>query len=158
MSDYVPAKELPNNAAAGSRVALVTSTFNHELTEQLRRGAAAVVREHGAEEVLELSVPGAFELPMAAHRIDSGGAVDGVVCCGALIRGETPHFDVLAHSVAGAIQTAARETGVPIGFGVLTCDTLEQAQARCGGERGNKGADAALAVIHMIRLYATLRS
>ena len=99
-------------------------------------------------------MPGAYELPQAAHRLAAAGRYDAIVCIGALIRGETAHFDVLAHATAAAVQDAARATGVPMAFGVLTCEDHAQARARAGGARGNKGREAALAAIEMARLFA----
>lgn len=156
MSDLHPAPELQPDAAAGFRFAVVTSAFNATITERLRDGAVAALAAHGAEQVLQIAVPGAYELPMAAHRVAAAGKVSAVVCCGALIRGETPHFDVLAHSAAIAMQDAVRDTGVPITFGLITCDTMQQALARCGGDKGNKGAEAALAAIEMAAVFASI--
>jgi 6,7-dimethyl-8-ribityllumazine synthase len=101
-------------------------------------------------------VPGAFELPAAAHRIAASGEVDAIVCVGAVIRGETPHFDYVAGAAATGILQAAITTGVPITFGVLTVDTTEQAEARAGGKLGNKGFEAAMAAIEMANLFAAL--
>ncbi len=158
MSDYAPAQQLVADAAAGYRFAVVTSAFNSSITDELRAGAVETLRAHGGTAIEQLVVPGAYELPMAAHRIASTGQLDAVICCGALIRGETSHFEVLAHSVTIAIQDAARETGVPITLGLITCDTMQQALARSGGDRGNKGAEAALAAIGMAGVYASIRS
>ena len=150
--------ELGPEAAAGLRFALVVSAYHEDVTGSLAAGAEAALREHGAavSDICTVTVPGAFELPMASHRIAVAGGMDAVVCLGVLIRGETAHFDVLSASVAGAVQAAARETGVPVTFGVLTCDNLEQARARAGGELGNKGTEAAVAAIEMALLYRRL--
>ena len=109
-----------------------------------------------AENIYEVRVPGAFELPMAAAQLLRQSRVDAVVCLGALVRGETPHFDVLAHATANAIQAVARSSGGPVTFGVVTCDSSEQAVERAGGEVGNKGTEAAIAAMEMIALYARL--
>ncbi len=104
-----------------------------------------------------LWVPGAFELPLAVDRVLRGaGEWDAALCLGALVRGETPHFEVLAHAVASAIESVGLETGKPVIFGVLTCDTLQQAVDRSGGAKGNKGSEAAVAAIEMVRLYSSL--
>ena len=128
------------------------------MTDRLEEGARQVLVEHGADvsAVRTVHAPGAYELPMVAHHVASAGATDAVICLGTLLRGETAHFDVLAHAVAGAVQATVRETGVPVSFGVITCDTLQQAEARAGGEHGNKGAEAALAAIEMATLYRHL--
>lgn len=149
---------LPDNAATDLRIAIVVSRTNGAITEPMLGGAVETLRAHGAHDdrITVHEVPGAFELPMAADRAARSGNVDAVVCLGALIRGETPHFDVLAHAVGVAVQEVARDHGVPVAFGVLTCDTWAQAEARCGGDRGNKGAEAAVAAIEMAVLFAAI--
>jgi 6,7-dimethyl-8-ribityllumazine synthase len=149
---------LAPDAAADLRFAVVVSRTNSAITGPLLDGALETLRAHGAtaQRVRVYEVPGAYELPMAADRAARAGDVDAVVCIGALVRGETPHFEVLAHAVGIAVQDVARERGVPATFGVLTCDTWEQAEARCGGERGNKGSEAAVAAIEMARLFARI--
>ena len=149
---------LPRDAAAGLGFAVVVSRTNDEITGPLLDGALDTLRAHGAEDsrIRVHEVPGAYELPMAADRAARSEGVDAVVCLGALIRGETPHFDVLAHAVGVAIQDVARDRGLPIAFGVLTCDTRAQARARCGGDRGNKGAEAAVAAIEMALLFGAI--
>lgn len=156
MSELRGASDLGPEVAKPYRFAIVVSAFNVAITSRLCDGAVATLTHHGAalDQIQILRVPGAYELPMAAHRVATTGVVDAVVCLGVLVRGETPHFDVLAHSTAIAIQDAARKTGVPISFGVLTCESTQQAEARAGGECGNKGAEAALAAIQMAVLYA----
>lgn len=156
MSQLRADTSLAPGAAAPFRFAIIVSRFNSEVTEALADGAVAALRDLGATPggIRTRRVPGAYELPMAAHREAARGEIDAVICLGALIRGETAHFDVLANATASAIQDAARATGVPMSFGVITCDTMAQATARAGGERGNKGAEAAVAAVEMAVLYA----
>lgn len=155
MSDAKPQSRLSRDAASGLRFALVVSRFNETLTDRLRQGALDSLIAHGAtqSDITTVWVPGAFELPMAASHLATAGHFDAIVCLGALIRGETDHYEVLAHSTATAIQDVARTNKVPVTFGVLTCDTAEQAAARTGGERGNKGIDAAVAAIEMAVVF-----
>jgi len=136
----------------------VASQTNLEVTEALVAGALATLEEHGfaSGAVRIVKVPGAFELPMTASKLISHYRVDAVVCIGAIVRGETPHFEYLASAVADAIQAVAIDSGIPVTFGVLTCDSLEQALARCGGAKGNKGSEAALATIELARVYSDL--
>jgi 6,7-dimethyl-8-ribityllumazine synthase len=139
-------------------VAIVASRFNRTIVNQLLEGALDCLRRHGVEEQ-EISitwVPGAFELGAAAHRIAASGEVDAVVCLGAVIRGETSHFEHVAGEAARGIGEAARSTGIPVIFGVLTTENIDQAADRAGGKGGNKGFDAAMAAIEMANLYATL--
>ncbi len=140
--------------ARGLRVALVVARFNELLTERLLHGALDCLRRHGAaEDALHVvRVPGGFELPLAAKTLAASGQFDAIVCLGAVIRGETPHFEYVAGEAARGASRAALDTGVPVGFGVLTTDTLEQAVARAGSKNGNKGWDAALAVIEMVNV------
>ena len=142
----------------GLRVALVCSRFNDLVTDRLLAGAQDGLRRHGvdAASVTVAWVPGAFELPMAAARLASSGEFDAVVCLGAVIRGATAHFDHVAGQCAAGIQRAQLDTGVPVVFGVLTTDTLEQALDRAGGKAGNKGFDAAAAAIEMADLLRQL--
>jgi 6,7-dimethyl-8-ribityllumazine synthase len=140
------------------RVAIVASRFNEAIVERLVEGALECLAKHGVpdEYVSTVWVPGAFELPVTAKRIASSGEVDAVVCVGAVIRGDTPHFDYVAGEAARGITNASLETGVPITLGVLTTDTMEQAEERAGGRVGNKGFESALAAIEMANLFATL--
>jgi 6,7-dimethyl-8-ribityllumazine synthase len=140
------------------RVAIVVARFNETICRQLVDGAVDCLRRHGApEEAISVTwVPGAFELPVAVRRWTRSGEVDAVVALGAVIRGETPHFDYVAGGAASGIARAAEEDGVPVTFGVLTTDTVEQAEARAGGKAGNKGFEAALAAIEMANLLAEL--
>jgi 6,7-dimethyl-8-ribityllumazine synthase len=135
--------------ARGRRVAVAVSRFNELVTVKLLEGAVGCLRAHGIseEDVVVAWVPGAFELPLVARRLAASGAYDAVVCLGAVIRGDTAHFDHVAGQAANGIRTAAEETGVPVIFGVLTTDTFEQAMDRAGGKHGNKGWDAAMAAM-----------
>lgn len=143
----------------GGRIAVVVSRFNRAVTDNLLEGAVAAAKERGVEisEADVYPVPGAFELPVVARAIAKGGKYDGVVCLGAVVRGETPHFDFVCEQAAAGIQQVALETGVPVAFGVLTTDTMEQAMARAGGDVGNKGREALVTVLdtlHQIRRAA----
>ena len=142
----------------GLRAAVVVSRFNELVTDRLEAGAVDGLRRHGVDDasITVVRVPGAFELPLAALRLASSGEVDAVVCVGAVIRGSTPHFDHVAGQCAAGIQRAQLDTGVPVIFGVLTTDTLEQALDRAGGKMGNKGFDAAAAAIEMADLLRQL--
>lgn len=142
--------------ATGSRFAIVVSRFNAFVTERLLSGAEQALRQMGAknEDVKIVRVPGAFEIPTAARALAESGEYDAIVCIGCLLRGNTLHYEVIANEVTRGIGQATQQTGVPMGFGVLTCDTLEQAIDRAGLKAGNKGFEAAMAAIEM----ATLKS
>ncbi len=142
----------------GLRVALVCSRFNELVTERLLAGARDGLVRHGVDEasVTLAWVPGAFELPLAAARLASSGECDAVVCLGAVIRGATAHFEFVAGQCAAGVQRAQLDTGVPVIFGVLTTDTVDQALDRAGGKSGNKGFDAAAAAIEMADLLRQL--
>lgn len=142
--------------ATGLRVAIVVSRFNAFVTERLLSGAVQAMRQAGAKnsEVKIVRVPGAFEIPTAARALAETGDYDAIVCIGCLLRGNTLHYEVIANEVTRGIGEATQQTGVPMGFGVLTCDTLEQAIDRAGLKAGNKGFEAAMAAIEM----ATLKS
>jgi 6,7-dimethyl-8-ribityllumazine synthase len=135
----------------GRRFAIAASRFNELVVKRLVDGATSCLRRHGIEEDdLDIVwVPGAFELPLVARALAGTHAYDAVVCIGAVIRGETPHFDLVAGQAAEGIRRAGEETGVPVAFGVLTTDSLEQAMDRAGGAHGNKGWDAAIAALEM---------
>ncbi len=137
--------------ARGRRFAVVAAQFNEMVVSKLAEGALACLRAHDvAEDDLVLVwVPGAFELPLAARKLAATGRYHGVVCLGAVIRGETAHFDYVAGEAARGIQEAMADTGVPMAFGVLTTEDLGQALDRAGGKHGNKGWDAALAAMQM---------
>jgi 6,7-dimethyl-8-ribityllumazine synthase len=142
----------------GRRFAVVAARFNEIVVSKLVDGSLACLRKHGAsEDDLDLVwVPGAFELPLTAKRLAGSGAYDAVICLGAVVRGETPHFDFVAGEAARGIQQAALDTGVPVMFGVLTTETFEQALDRAGGKHGNKGWDAAMAAMEMASLLDEL--
>ncbi len=137
--------------ARGRRFAIVASSFNEIVVGKLVEGALACFRAHGISEddLMVAWVPGAFELPHAARKVAQSELYDAVVCLGAVIRGETAHFDLVAGQAAWGIQQVALETGVTVAFGVLTTDSLEQALDRAGGKHGNKGWDAAMAAMEM---------
>lgn len=150
---------------AGRRVAVCVSRFNEEVTERLLDGAVAALRAAGVEEtgIVVVRVPGAFELPWAAVAAiraaehSKAGALHAVVALGAVIRGETDHYDYVCEAAREGLLRVGVETGVPVLFGVLTCDTDEQAMARAGGAHGNKGADVALDALRMADLADRLR-
>jgi 6,7-dimethyl-8-ribityllumazine synthase len=136
------------------RYAIVASRFNEVVVQRLVEGARAAFRKQGVadDDVRLVWTPGAFELPLVARRLAGSGEFAAVVCLGAVIRGETAHFDFVAGEAARGIQSAMLETGVPVLFGVLTTETMEQAMDRAGGAHGNKGWDSALAAIEMAEL------
>jgi 6,7-dimethyl-8-ribityllumazine synthase len=144
--------------AAGLRVAIVVSRFHADVAERLLAGAEACLDRHGcgADARTVARVPGAWELPFAVRRLAAGGEHDAVVALGALVRGETPHFEVIAHEVARGLGRIALEYDVPVTFGVLTTNTLEQALARAGDGSDNKGWEAALAAIECANLARRL--
>ena len=145
-------------SAAGLRFAIVASRFNGLIVEPLVAGALdAIVRSGGrADDVTIVRCPGAWELPQVVRRVVDRGGVDAVIALGAVIRGSTPHFDYVAGEAASGCGRAASATGVPVIFGVLTTDTIEQAIERAGTKAGNKGADAAAAAIEMVSLGRAL--
>lgn len=144
----------------GLRILVVVSRFNEVETGQLLEGALACLSEHGLadDDVDVVRVPGAFEIPGTIGVALRRGGYDGIVALGCVIRGETPHFDYVAGEAARGVQALAIEYDVPIGFGVLTTDTREQALARAGGPKGNKGWDTALTTLEMVHLYEGLRA
>jgi 6,7-dimethyl-8-ribityllumazine synthase len=142
--------------ATGMRFAIVAARFNNDVTEPLCAGAEKMLRDHGAADVHVAWVPGAFELPLVAKRFAQSGAVDAVVCIGAVIRGETPHFEYVAGECAAGVTRASLDTGVPIAFGVLTVEDREQALERIGGREGHKGEEAAATAIEMVSLLRNL--
>ena len=148
----------PTLEAGGRRVAVAASRFNRVVTDRLVEGAVACFRQHGVSEddVVVVWAPGAFELPLVASHLAESGTYDAVVCLGAVIRGETAHFEHVAGQAASGIQQVSLETNVPCAFGVLTTDTLEQALDRAGGKHGNKGWDAAASAIEMASLLDDL--
>ena len=140
------------------RFVLVAARFNHFIVEQLVGGALDGFKRHGvAEEAIDLVwVPGSYEIPMVAQRLAASHNYAAVICLGAVIRGDTDHYDYVAGEAAKGIAQAALATGVPVMFGILTCDTLEQAINRAGAKAGNKGFDAALTAIEMVNLLRQL--
>jgi len=142
----------------GFRIAVVVSEFNERVTEKLRLGALQCLLDHGVHQndIRTIFCPGAFELPQVAAKLAASQSWDAVVCLGAVIRGETPHFDYVSKETARGIQDVAIRTGMPIIFGVLTTNNKRQALARAGGSHGNKGWDAALTAIQMTHLFRTI--
>jgi 6,7-dimethyl-8-ribityllumazine synthase len=142
----------------GRRFAVVASRFNHEIVEKLVDGALDALVRHGAsaDDVDVVWVPGAWELPIAARRLLASERYEALVAVGAVIRGDTPHFDYVAGEASRGLSLASSDFDTPIGFGLLTCDNDEQAQARAGGAHGNKGWDAALAALEMADLFDRL--
>jgi len=143
---------------AGLRVAIVAARFNEFITSKLVGGAVDTLVRHGADDgAIDIAwVPGAFEIPLLAQRLAASGKYDTVICLGAVIRGATPHFDYVAAEVAKGVGQVGLATGLPVVFGVLTTDTIEQAIERAGSKAGNKGADAAMAAIEMVSLLKAL--
>ncbi|MEA2039355.1 MAG: 6,7-dimethyl-8-ribityllumazine synthase [Thermodesulfobacteriota bacterium] len=141
------------------RFAIVVSRFNDFICSRLVEGAMDALLRHGAldEQVLLVKVPGAFELPLAARKLAMSGQYDAVICIGAVIRGATPHFDYVAAEVSKGIANVSLESNIPITFGVLTTDNLEQAIERAGSKSGNKGFEAAMAAIEMANLFTELK-
>ncbi len=141
--------------AKGMRFALVVARTNDFVAARLLAGAEDCLERHGAgaDARTVVRVPGSWEIPQAAARLAASGKFDAVVALGALIRGETPHFDVLAAEVAKGLAQASLQHGIPVSFGVVTADSLEQAIHRAGAKSGNKGWDAALAAVEMVSLY-----
>ncbi len=146
--------------AGDDRVAIVVSRFNELVTDRLLSGALDTLRRHGLSDdrVTVVHVPGSFELPLAAHRLAHCGQYTMVVCLGAVIQGETTHHEYINHQVAAAIMQASLSSGIPVTFGVLTCQSMEQALDRAGGKAGNKGHEATLAAIEMSNLLRSLKA
>jgi 6,7-dimethyl-8-ribityllumazine synthase len=144
-----------NLIAQDKKFVLIASRFNEFITAKLVEGALDCLLRHGAEEenITVIRVPGAFELPLVASKLAAGGKYEAVICLGAVIKGETPHFDYIAAEAAKGIAQAAMATGKPVIFGVITADSLDQAIERAGTKAGNKGWDAALSAIEMSDLF-----
>lgn len=142
------------------RFAILAARFNERVVEGLVRGAVDALRRHGAgdKQIEIVRVPGAYDMPVAARRLAQSRRYDAIVAVGAVIRGATAHFDYVAGECSSGLARVAQETGVPVGFGVLTTDTAEQAMDRAGGKAGNKGADAALAAIELANLLRRLET
>ena len=145
-------------APSGAKFALLVSRFNEFISSKLLGGAVDALRRHGVREddIETIWSPGSFEIPLLAHRLAASGRYAAVVCLGAVIRGGTDHYQYIASEAAKGVAHAAINTGVPCIFGVLTCDTVEQAVDRAGVKSGNKGADAALAALEMANLLSQL--
>ena len=153
MADYTGSP-----SGAGRRFCIVVSRFNEPITTRLLSGAMDALTRHGAspEDIDVVWVPGAWELPATARRLLGTDRYEALIAVGAVIRGETPHFEYVAGEAARGLAQASAEFDRPIGFGLLTCDTVEQANARSGGDHGNKGWDAALAALEMVDLFDKL--
>jgi len=148
-------KELSGKTATKRiKVGIVVGLFNGFIGERLLEGAVDVLTKNGVKEndLTVVKVPGCFELPVAAQRLGKSGNVDAVICLGTLIRGETPHFDHLSAEVTRGIGEVALKLDLPVTYGVITADSVEQAMNRAGLKLGNKGADAALAALHMVKV------
>jgi 6,7-dimethyl-8-ribityllumazine synthase len=156
VGEYAPPPEPVD--ASGMRIAVVAGRFNDQVTKPLLDGALSTLDDHGlaADAVPVHWVPGAFEIPIVAQRLAATHAYDALICLGAVIRGNTPHFEFVAGECAAGIARVALKLGVPCSFGVLTTDSLDQALARCGGDEGNKGAEAARTAIEMAALLRRL--
>lgn len=148
-----------NGSGAGLKVGVVVAKWNAFVTDKLREGAVDTLRQAGVAEadIRVAECPGAFEIPTVAKALLDSGAVDGVVALGAVIRGDTPHFDYVCDAVTTGIAQLGLSYGKPVIFGVLTTDTVDQAMERAGGAMGNKGAEAALACLEMAHLLARIR-
>ena len=159
MNDRIPITE-GKLLAAGLKFVIVVSRFNSFITDRLLGGALDGLERTGADAgaVSVVRVPGSREIPLVARELASSGRYNAVICLGAIIRGETTHYDYVAQEASKGIAQASLETGVPVVFGVLTCDTLEQAIDRAGAKSGNKGFEAALNAIEMANLLKQLRS
>ncbi len=146
--------------AQGFRFAIVASRWNDFLTSKLTEGALDTLERLGAAEknVEIFKVPGSFELPLTAQKVVESGKFDAVICIGVVIRGETPHFDYVAGGAAKGVSQVSMETGVPVLFGIITADTLEQALNRAGIKSGNKGVEAAMAAVEIVNLYKEISS
>ncbi len=144
--------------AKGLKFAIIVSRFNDFITGKLLEGAVDALLRHGAkeEDIEVVKVPGAFEIPLTAKKVAAKGLHDALICLGTVIRGATPHFDYVAAEVSKGVASASMETGVPIAFGVLTTDTIEQAVERAGTKSGNKGFDAAMTAIEMAQVFKKL--
>ncbi len=140
------------------RFALLVSRFNSFITQQLEQGAVDALRRHGAsdEQIHVVYVPGAYEIPLVAQKLARSGNYDAVLCLGAVIRGGTPHFDYVAGEVSKGVAQVAMDTGIPVIFGILTTDSIEQAIERAGTKAGNKGFDAAMTALEMVQLLGQI--
>jgi 6,7-dimethyl-8-ribityllumazine synthase len=155
-----PATHQGRLSAGGFRFALVSSRWNDFLTGRLVEGALDALERLGAESgaVEHFRVPGSFEIPLLAFKLAESGRFDAIVCLGTVIRGQTPHFEYVAGEVTKGISHAALSTGVPVLYGIVTADTLEQAIDRAGVKAGNKGFEAAMSAVEMVNLYKSMMS
>jgi 6,7-dimethyl-8-ribityllumazine synthase len=144
--------------AKGLRIGLLVSRFNSFISDRLVEGAIDALLRHNAEkeDIKVVRVPGAYEIPPAAKQMAESGRYDAIVCLGAVIRGATPHFDYVSAEVSKGVASVSLEAGIPVAFGVLTTDTIEQAIERAGSKAGNKGFDAAMTAVEMANLYKAL--
>jgi 6,7-dimethyl-8-ribityllumazine synthase len=144
--------------ASGQRFGLVVSRFNSFICDRLVEGALDALLRHGAsrEDIQIVRVPGAFEIPMTAKKMAATGRYDALICLGAVIRGATPHFDYVSAEVSKGVASVSLEAGIPVAFGVLTTDNIEQAIERAGSKAGNKGSEAAVTAIEMVNLFKVL--
>lgn len=144
--------------AKGQRTAIIVSRFNEMVTEELLKGSLDCLKRHDAkeEDIHVYRVPGAYEIPAVAGKLVQSGKFDSVICLGAVIRGDTPHFDMVANEVAKGVAKVGLDSEIPVIFGVLTTDTIEQAFERAGTKSGNKGWDAAISAIEMANLYSEI--
>lgn len=145
--------------AQGLKFGIILSRFNEFITSKLLEGALDALLRHGAKEndIEIVKVPGSFEIPLIAKKLAQSGKFDAVICLGTLIRGATPHFDYIAAEVSKGIAFVSLETGIPVSFGIITADTIEQAIERAGSKSGNKGWDAAMVAIEMARVTEQLK-
>lgn len=146
-------------SAEGRSFGIVISRFNSLVTSQLLNGAVDCLTRHGASDaaLTAVYVPGSFEIPQAALQMAASGRFDALICLGCVIRGETPHFDYVAGEVTRGLGHIALQTGVPVGFGILTTDSLEQALERAGAKAGNKGWDAAMSAMELLQVHSQLK-
>ena len=144
--------------AKGMRFAIIASRFNEFISSKLMEGAIDALVRHDAakEDITVLWVPGAFEMPVVSKKLAVSGQYDAIICVGAVIRGATSHFDYVANEVSKGIATVSLDTGIPISFGVLTTDNIEQAIERAGTKAGNKGFESAMAAVEMVSLFKEL--
>jgi 6,7-dimethyl-8-ribityllumazine synthase len=155
-----PVTHQGNLKAEGFRFALVASRWNDFLTSRLVEGALDALERLGADEkaVALFKVPGSFEIPLLARKLAASARYDAIICLGTIIRGQTPHFEYIAGEVTKGIAQAGMETGVPVVYGIVTADTLEQAIDRAGVKAGNKGFEAAMSAVELVNLYKTVAS
>jgi 6,7-dimethyl-8-ribityllumazine synthase len=146
-------------AAKGFTFGIVMSRTNDFITARLLEGALDALRRHGAEEnrITVVKVPGSFEIPLVAKRLATSGKYSAIICLGTVIRGATPHFEYIAAEVSKGVASVSLETGIPMGFGILTTDSIDQAVERAGTKGGNKGFDAACSAIEMANLFREMK-